>query len=228
MRHNTDDPRYGLARSASAASCLGGRGGSTTADRAHHRGDRAHDRGEQQGDPDAVALGETRNHQGAQADSQRLRGLPDAHHQTASARAETTRPPVGRWPSCCWPPPCRRARETHRPRRANAPTPLRTPRRPSTPNPAPARSARRPGQRRSPTRSESRPCRSWASTTAGLPWPDRRPRSACSVGIRKAAPLMKTFEHSVAVSAMTNIDQRRTELIDAWTRHHRRTAISQC
>jgi len=35
----------------------------------------------------------------------------------------------------------------------------------------------------------------------------------CSVGMRKAAPLMKTFAHSVALSAMTNIDQRRTELI---------------
>jgi hypothetical protein len=42
-----------------------------------------------------------------------------------------------------------------------------------------------------------------------------RPRSVCSVGMRKAAPLMKTFAHSVAVSAMTNIDQRRTELIDS-------------
>jgi hypothetical protein len=31
--------------------------------------------------------------------------------------------------------------------------------------------------------------------------------------MRKAAPLMKTFAHSVALSAMTNIDQRRTELI---------------
>jgi hypothetical protein len=32
--------------------------------------------------------------------------------------------------------------------------------------------------------------------------------------MRKAAPLMKTFAHSVALSAMTNIDHRRTELID--------------
>jgi hypothetical protein len=43
--------------------------------------------------------------------------------------------------------------------------------------------------------------------------------------MRKAAPLMKTFAHSVAVSAMTNIDQRRTELIDSmgtqpWSHSH--------
>ena len=37
--------------------------------------------------------------------------------------------------------------------------------------------------------------------------------------MRKAAPLMKTFAHSVAVSAMTNIDQRRTELIDSMDTH---------
>ena len=172
MRHNTDDPRYGLARSDSSASCRGGRGGSTTAT-AHTTADTAHTTaGNKQGDSDAVAFGETRNHQGAQSDSQRLRGLPDSHHQPASARAETIRPPVGRLPSCCWPPPCRQAGETHRPRRANAPTPLRTPRRPSAPNPVPARCARRPGQRCSPTQSASRPCRSWASTTAGLPSPD--------------------------------------------------------
>ena len=41
MRHNTDDPRYGLARSASAASCRGGRGGSITAT-AHTGPDTAH------------------------------------------------------------------------------------------------------------------------------------------------------------------------------------------
>ena len=39
------------------------------------------------------------------------------------------------------------------------------------------------------------------------------PRSVCSVGMRNAAPLMNTFAHSVAVSAMTSIDQRRTVLI---------------
>jgi hypothetical protein len=43
--------------------------------------------------------------------------------------------------------------------------------------------------------------------------------------MRKAAPLMKTFAHSVAVSAMTNIDQRRTVLIDStdtrpWSHSH--------
>ena len=34
-------------------------------------------------------------------------------------------------------------------------------------------------------------------------------RSVCSVGMRNAAPLMKTFAHSVAVNAITSIDQRR-------------------
>ena len=33
--------------------------------------------------------------------------------------------------------------------------------------------------------------------------------------MRKAAPLMNTFAHSVAVSAITSIDQRRTVLIDS-------------
>ena len=54
-----------------------------------------------------------------------------------------------------------------------------------------------------------------------------RPRSVCSVGMRKAAPLMKTFAHSVALSAMTNIDQRRTVLIvpmdtRLWSHRHLR------
>jgi hypothetical protein len=45
--------------------------------------------------------------------------------------------------------------------------------------------------------------------------------------MRNAAPLMKTLENSVAVSAMTNIDQRRTELIDStdtrpWSHTHLR------
>ena len=34
-------------------------------------------------------------------------------------------------------------------------------------------------------------------------------RSVCSVGMRNAAPLMKTFAHSVAVNAITSIDHRR-------------------
>ena len=41
------------------------------------------------------------------------------------------------------------------------------------------------------------------------------PRSACSVGMRNAAPLMNTLAHSVAASAMTSIDQRRAVLIDS-------------
>src|SRR5690349_18982168 len=41
MRHNTDEPRYGFARSASSASCRGGRGGSITAT-AHTTADAAH------------------------------------------------------------------------------------------------------------------------------------------------------------------------------------------
>ena len=39
------------------------------------------------------------------------------------------------------------------------------------------------------------------------------PRSVCNVGMRKAAPLMNTFENSVVLSAMASIDQRRTVLI---------------
>ena len=42
-----------------------------------------------------------------------------------------------------------------------------------------------------------------------------RPRSVCSVGMRNAAPLMNTFAHSVAVNAITSIDQRRRVLIDS-------------
>ena len=41
------------------------------------------------------------------------------------------------------------------------------------------------------------------------------PRSVCRVGMRNAAPLMNTFAHSVAVNAMTSIDQRRSVLIDS-------------
>ena len=36
------------------------------------------------------------------------------------------------------------------------------------------------------------------------------PRSVCRVGMRKATPLMNTFAHKVAVSAIASIDQRRT------------------
>ena len=86
MRHNTDDPRYGLARSASSASCTRRPRRVDHRDRAHHRGHRAHHCGEQQRDRDAVAFRETRNHQGAQPDSQRLGGLPNAHHQAALLR----------------------------------------------------------------------------------------------------------------------------------------------
>ena len=55
-------------------------------DGAHNRGHRAHRCGEQEGHRDAVAFRETRNHQGTQSDSQRLRGLPNAHHQAALLR----------------------------------------------------------------------------------------------------------------------------------------------
>src|SRR5437762_305143 len=41
-----------------------------------------------------------------------------------------------------------------------------------------------------------------------------RPRSACRVGMRNAAPLMNTLAHVVEVSAMTSMDQRRAVPID--------------
>ena len=52
-----------------------------------------------------------------------------------------------------------------------------------------------------------------------------RPRSVCSVGMRNAAPLMKTFANNVAVNAITSIDQRRSVLIDStdmppWSHSH--------
>ena len=57
------------------------------------------------------------------------------------------------------------------------------------------------------------------------------PRSVCRVGMRNAAPLMKTLAHSVAVSAIASIDQRRSVLIDvdghAPSSHSRLSMLNQ-
>jgi len=58
------------------------------ANRAHHCRCRTNDRGEQQRRTDAVTVRDPRNHQSAQSHSQRLRGLADAHRQSAALRRE--------------------------------------------------------------------------------------------------------------------------------------------
>lgn len=75
---------------------------------------------------------------------------------------------------------------------------------------------------RSPTRSTSQPQAIRVSTSPKLGMAASSPAAArstpCSlrsVGMRKAAPLMNTLAHVVAVSAITSIDHRRAVPMDA-------------
>ena len=79
----------------------GGRGGIDHGHRANDRGNGAHNRREQQRRRDAVAR-RPRNHQGAQSDPERRRGLADAHDQSALIRREPAdhQPAAGRIAAC--------------------------------------------------------------------------------------------------------------------------------
>ena len=127
-RHRVDAPQR--RRSAvGVGQVVGGRLGARRtrriehADRADHRGHRAHDRREEQRRRDApwprrVAESPTRPSQLPAA--VRSAGCPSPGR---AAPAGTSRPPAGRWRSCCWRQPCRRGTGTRRRRRVSAPTP---------------------------------------------------------------------------------------------------------
>ncbi len=123
--------------------------------------------------PTPCVCGEPRDHQRAERrrpTAARSAGCPSPDRAVA---AGTSRPPVGRWPNCCWPPPFRRAAGTRPQRPASAPRPPRTP----PPRSAPSR---RVSTKRSPTRSTTYPQAIRVSTMPKLGIADTSPARARS------------------------------------------------